>query len=202
MNYRLLKWMARNGVRRSNLRGTIVHRVLGNRIFSRELWVFTKHSVRNGWIIGSFAAANPFLGLQIFVSIPFVVALRANLFVTIGLIFTTNPFTIGPFLAFAYWVGSILTGGASTADGEKIAAEFERLGALGFLKTAWNDWHLISGLAIATMLGCLLIGSVSAAVGAGLIHALWKEKPRQGNATPAPAGNTAAKTPAEPPAVT
>lgn len=175
MNYRLLKWMARHGVRRSNLRGSIVHRLLGNRLFSRELWVFTKHSVRTGWIIGAFAAANPFLGLQILLSIPFVVWLRGNLFVTVALILTTNPFTIGPFLAFAYWLGAQVTGGASTQDGEKIAAEFERLGLFGFISDAWNDWHLVSGLALTTLLGCMLIGAAVAGVGALVIEILWKD---------------------------
>lgn len=172
MNYRLIKWLGRRGLRRSNLRGSWLHRVAGNRLFAPDLWRFNRHSVRNGWIIGAFAASNPFLGVQILAALPFAIWFRANLLVVVALVFVTNPLTIVPFLATAYSIAAPLTGGARTEDGGKLAAEFNRLGVMEIIA----DWHVVRGAVFTTLLGCLIIGSVAALVGALLIHFLWRDQ--------------------------
>lgn len=172
MNYRILKYLNKKGVRKSTLKKSFLHRWTGGRISDPGLWSFTKSSVLKGWIIGCYAASNPFLGGQILLSLPFVFLTRANMFVVVALIFTTNPLTIGPFIYVAYVIGhALLGGGESTGpDAEKMA---EQLGNQGIWETLSNP----SGWMAEVILGCLTIATVTAVIGAACIQFFWKEKP-------------------------
>lgn len=184
MNYRLLKYLNKKGVRKSTLKKSFLHRWTGGRISQPGIWSFTKSSVLKGWVIGSYAACNPFLGGQILMSLPFVFLTRANMFVVLALIFTTNPLTIGPFIYAAYVIGHAMLGAHAGAgpDADKMA---EQLGSQGI----WESLSHPSGWIMEVMLGCLVIATATALIGGMAIQFFWKDKPRRTHVVkPAAAG--------------
>ena len=80
MTFRFLRWMHRRGVSRSKLKGSLVHRWLGNSIFSKDLWAFRREPLARGWLIGSLVGSTPLLGLQLLMGLPAGLYFRANLF--------------------------------------------------------------------------------------------------------------------------
>ncbi len=170
MTIKFIRWLNRRGVKRSAMRGTLAHRILGERLFSQDLWRFNRSSVAKGWLVGSLAAFNPFLGFQIAMGLPLTLLFRANFFVVLALIFTTNPITIGPFLVFCYWIGALLTGETGTFN------------------EGWQDMTFMEFLkegSLALGIGCAVFTLVVGLTGFLLIHLLWKEraKPQGGSGT-------------------
>jgi uncharacterized protein (DUF2062 family) len=105
MTLRFLRWLHRRGVSRQGLRDSWLHRVMGDCLFSKNLWTFQRETVARGWLIGSLVAATPLVGLQLLLGVPLAMFSRANLLVVVALVFTTNPLTAGVFYPFAFLVG-------------------------------------------------------------------------------------------------
>jgi uncharacterized protein len=156
MTFRFLRWLHRRGVSRRKLRHGWLHRVLGERLFSKDLWAFRRDGVARGWFIGSLVGATPLLGVQLLLALPLALLWRANLLVVIALVFTTNPFTAGLFYPFAFLVGCRVLGRA--------AGDFH-----------WDNrpvWHAGGPL----FLGCAVIGLVVGVTGYVLLRLLWRER--------------------------
>jgi uncharacterized protein len=95
---------------RSKLRGTWLQRLLGERLFGRELWALRRETVARGWLVGCLVATTPLLGVQMLLGVPLALLTRSNLLVVIALIPTTNPLTAGVFYPFAFLVGCQVMG--------------------------------------------------------------------------------------------
>lgn len=177
MKLGLLRWFNRHGLSRRKLKTSLVYRVFGERLMSKSLWRFEKGGVIRGWVVGCFGACNPFLGAQIMLTTPFILLFRANVFVTIAVIFFTNPFTIGPFLYGAYRIGAwVLQLRLQPIPEDKLEDELahvpEQISAIDWGELFSNP----SEKFIAVMLGCFIIAVVSSVVGAALIALLWRPK--------------------------
>ncbi|MBM3823739.1 MAG: DUF2062 domain-containing protein [Verrucomicrobia bacterium] len=156
MTFGFLRWLHRRGVSRGRLRDTWLHRVLGDRLFSKDLWAFRRDAVARGWFIGAVVAATPLLGVQLLLGLPLALLGRANLLVVIALIFTTNPVTAGLFYPFAFLVGCRVMG--------RPVNDFH-----------WDNtpvWHAGGPL----FLGCAVIGLVVGLTGYILLRLLWRER--------------------------
>lgn len=178
MKLNAARWFHNHGLSRKKLKHSFVYRIFGERIISKSLWRFEKGSVIRGWIIGCFAASNPFLGAQITLAAPFILLFHANVFVAIVVIFATNPLTIVPFLTAAYFIGAwILNLHPENLANAEIENEIQKVpDSLTNLRLC-DLWNNPTDTALAVTIGCLLIAIVTSAVGALLIALLWKKQP-------------------------
>lgn len=156
MTFRFLRWLHRRGVSRSKLKGSLVHRWLGNGIFSKELWAFRREPVARGWLIGSLVGATPLLGLQLLMGLPSGIYFRGNLLVITALVLATNPLTVVVYFPFAFMVGCWCLG--------RPAGDFH-----------WDN-AAVWEAGVPLFLGCVVIGLVVGLTGFLLIRRFWKER--------------------------
>jgi uncharacterized protein (DUF2062 family) len=88
-----IRYLLKVRPRRRHVHGTLVHRLLGERVFHSSLWVPERDAVARGMAIGMFVGFLPVPGLQIFFSALVCYALRSNIAVAALATFVTNPFT-------------------------------------------------------------------------------------------------------------
>ncbi|NOQ63055.1 MAG: DUF2062 domain-containing protein [Methyloprofundus sp.] len=132
---------------------------LGDKIHDPNLWHLTRRSVSTAFAIGLFVAWIPTIG-QMLIAALSAMYFRANLPISVGLVLTTNPITMPPMFYFAYLFGlSILNRPAPAAD-----FEF----SLDSIMLALGD---VGG---PFLLGCLILGVISALIGYFGILAFWR----------------------------
>lgn len=134
-------------------------RLLGDWIYEPNLWHVNRLSAAKAFAIGLFCAMVPLPG-QMFVAAFFAVKWRANLPLSVGLIFITNPLTMPAFYFTAYKLGSFLLG-TKIRD---VAFEISFTWLQGTLLDIWEPF----------LLGCFLMGFLAGASGYFLIDTLWR----------------------------
>jgi uncharacterized protein (DUF2062 family) len=98
-----------------------------------------------GVAVGLFSGLVPG-PLQMLTAAILAIPLRVNLPVALLATLYTNPFTIVPLYLFAYWIGSLLVGGAAGPMTEPPAFSWSHIGAwVGALA----DWALALGRPLA-----------------------------------------------------
>ena len=123
--------------------------LLGDWIYEPNLWHINRSSTAMAFAIGLFCAMVPAPG-QIFVAAYAAVRLRANLPLSITLIFVTNPLTMPVIYYAAYELGAFLL------DTPVKAIEFEI--TWGWLTRRLGDiWQPF-------LLGCFVMGSLVVAM--------------------------------------
>ena len=93
-----------------HLNGTILHRVIGERLFDPHLWKPTNKSVSAGFAIGVFIALTPTIGVQIPLIILSALFLRVNIPVALAASWITNPLTAPVIYPLQYRLGLWLSG--------------------------------------------------------------------------------------------
>jgi len=179
-SFRFHRWMNKHGVSRRKLSQNKMFAWLSNHLLCKDLWLFHRDSLARGWLIGSLAASNPFLGFQIAMAMPFNIFFRGNILVTIFLILLTNPATIIPFCIFAYWLGCqvLREDMLSTAlIGEQINIFSEGGMSFAAVQSAWQ--FLWGEIGVPLLFGCLSIGLGVGLIGYFLIMLLWKTAPKR-----------------------
>lgn len=96
--------------RQHHLHGTILHRVIGERLFDPHLWKPTNKSVSAGFAIGVFIALTPTIGVQIPLIILAALCMRVNIPVAIAASWITNPLTAPVIYPLQYRLGLWLSG--------------------------------------------------------------------------------------------
>src|SRR3989304_2625216 len=96
--------------RQHHLNGTILHRVIGERLFDSHLWKPTNKSVSAGFAIGVFIALTPTIGVQIPLIILSALFLRVNIPVALAASWITNPLTAPVIYPLQYKLGLWLSG--------------------------------------------------------------------------------------------
>ncbi len=84
---------------RHTLRNSYVHRLLGDRIFSRHIWKFDMDAVSKGLAAGLFIALTPTIPFQMLLATVAAMTFRINLPVALAACWVTNPLTALP----VYW---------------------------------------------------------------------------------------------------
>ncbi|MEK1907393.1 MAG: DUF2062 domain-containing protein [Pseudomonas sp.] len=80
-------------------------RFLGKLLHDPNLWHLNRHSVARAMAMGLFAAFVP-LPMQMLIAAVLAVSVRANLPISVGLVWLTNPFTMPPVFYCTYKLGS------------------------------------------------------------------------------------------------
>lgn len=111
----------RIGIRRRtprphHLRGTMLHRWFGDRIFDARLWSPTPHEVAAGLGLGVFVALTPTMSVQLVVAALAAYLLRVNLPATLLACWITNPVTAPVIYPLEYKLGMWLSGAAAPSE--------------------------------------------------------------------------------------
>lgn len=134
-------------------------RPLGEWIYEPNLWHINRASSSKAFAIGLFCAMLPIAG-QVLVAAFLAIRLRANLPLSVALVFVTNPLTMPVIFYAAYKLGALLLGT------ELLDVEFDM---------TW-DWirHSLVIIWQPFLLGCFLMGLGLGTVGYLLVSALWR----------------------------
>lgn len=124
-----------------------------------NLWHMNRHSVASAVFIGLLVAFIP-LPMHIITAATVAIWWRANLPVSLAVIWISNPLTIPAQFFMAYKVGAALLSHPPSA------LEFEL--SWQWLRSEFIDiWQPL-------LLGCLVCGLSAALLGAGLVKLMWR----------------------------
>lgn len=137
---------------------------LGDRLNSPILWHINRRSISAAIAIGLLFAWMP-TPTQMAFAAAAAVFFRANLLVSVATVWVTNPVTMPPLFYFAYRVGLHFTGRPSSADSFVFS-----------LEGIWSGFGDIIG---PFLLGCLLLGLMSAVGGYIAMDSFWRYQVRK-----------------------
>jgi len=134
-------------------------RPLGEWIYEPNLWHINRTSTAKAFAIGLFCSMIPIPG-QIVIAALLAVRLRANLPLSVTLVFVTNPLTMPVIYYAAYQLGAVLLG----TEVRPVAFEISWTWLGDSLGAIWAPF----------LLGCFAIGSVAAGLGWAVISGAWR----------------------------
>ncbi len=132
---------------------------LGEKVHDPNFWHLSRRAISMAFGVGLFVAWLPMPG-QMAVAAIAAFYLRANLPVSIALVWLTNPVTMPPLFYFAYRVGLVFMG--RTPSAEKF--EFTLDGIAAGLGSSWQPF----------LFGCLVLAVLSSGAGYFGVNALWR----------------------------
>jgi len=121
---RLMRFM----VRKKHVRGTWVHRVLGERIFAHDLWHLSRHGLAVGLAVGTFFGFVHLPGIQMLLAALLAYYLRGNIPVAVTSTWIVNPLIIPFVLWLQYDFGRWLLGMGGGWDAGLLAIYRESAG--------------------------------------------------------------------------
>lgn len=142
----------------STLRARRELRFLGRLLDDPYLLHLNRRSVAGACALGLFVAFIPAPG-QMAIAALLAILLRVNLIISVAMVWTTNPITMPPIYYFCYRVGTMLLG-------TKERAPFQ-------LTLEWF-WHELGSIWQPLLLGCLVVGTIVAALAFLTVHLLWR----------------------------
>ena len=124
-----------------------------------SLWALSRRSTAKGFAVGIFVAWLP-IPMQTLVVLGTTAWLRVNLPVAVLASFISNPFSMGPMMVSAYMLGNWLLQRPMKIEETEfslgiILQEIERIGT-------------------PLLLGCLILGGLSALISASIINFTWR----------------------------
>lgn len=135
-------------------------RFLGRWLSNQNLWHLNRRSVARAIAVGFFSAWLPSLGQMPFAAM-LAIIVRANIPISVLLIFLSNPLTIPPMVFAAYKFGAWIL--ATPFDASAI--DFSTMnGLVEGLVQVWQPF----------LLGCLAAASVSAVIGYFIGWYTWR----------------------------
>jgi len=132
---------------------------LGDRLHEPNLWHLNRSSVSLAFAVGLFAAWIPTPG-QMAIAAVAAFYFRANLPISVALVWVTNPLTMPPMFYFAYVVGLWSLGESTPGEGFEFT--------LDSVMTSLGD---IGG---PFLFGCLILGIISSILGYFGIRLFWR----------------------------
>lgn len=133
-------------------------RHLGSSLFLPALWHFNRHSVAKAFAIGLACMWIPFPGQSILAA-ALAILFRANIPMSVALVFVTNPVTGPPMFYGAYAIG------AGLLDQPQIP-HFE-------MNIEWLE-QTLGQIWEPMVVGCLVVALISALIGYYGIHFFWR----------------------------
>jgi uncharacterized protein (DUF2062 family) len=156
-----------------SVRGHKNLRFLGNRLDSPDLWHLNRSSVPKALAIGVFCSWIPSIG-QMPIAAILAMIFRANIPISVLLIFISNPLTIPPMVIAAYGAGAWMIGVPFSIEN----IDFSSMeGLINGLAQVWQPFLL-------GCLGCALFTGTLAYFGGRLfwryqVLARWKQRARE-----------------------
>ncbi len=132
---------------------------LGHRLHDPNLWHLNRKSTALAFAVGLFCAWIPTPG-QMAIAAMIAFYVRANLPISVVLVWITNPLTMPPMFYFAYWLGMFLLGRDTPGDDFQFSVD-SVLASLGEIGGPF-------------LFGCLVLGIISSAAGYFGINLFWR----------------------------
>lgn len=142
------------------LRKNKILALLGSQIYDQDLWHLNRKSVAKAFLNGLFWAALP-MPLQMLAAALFAIPLRANIPLSIALVWISNPITMPFLFYFNYLIGTLVVGTNHTS-------EFQ-------LSIEWI-WSKLEHIWLPLYIGSLITGIISGVIGYLTILILWRHK--------------------------
>ncbi len=155
--FRSHRWLTRWLPRRRHLRGSWLHRMLGDRLFHHDLWRPSQRGSALGLAVGVFIAFTPTLGVQLILAGLAAYLLRVNIPLALGACFITNPATAVFIYGFEYKLGVWLLGPPEPVDLAGLSHILRNVVTHG--KPMW--------------MGSIVCGGVAALISYVLVVSLW-----------------------------
>jgi uncharacterized protein (DUF2062 family) len=133
---------------------------LGSWLHDPNIWHLNRHSVATATFIGFFVAFIP-LPTQMLIAALMAIMIRANLAISVSLVWITNPFTMAPIFYMAYKVGAAVMGIDAAQFNFELSWEWLRHG----LEYTWQPF----------LLGCLLCGLFIGLLASSLVRIAWRQ---------------------------
>lgn len=136
-----------------SIRGNKSLRFLGHLLHDPNLWHLNRHSVARAMAIGLFWAMIP-MPMQMLAAAALAIPLRANLPISIGLVWLTNPITMPPVFYCTYKLGSWLMGLPPVVMPDELSMTW----VAAELAVLWKPLYLgslVAGLILAILGYCL-----------------------------------------------
>ncbi len=134
-------------------------RFFGELLHHHALWHLNRHSVAKAFAVGLFFAWVP-VPFQMILAAAGAIMLRANLPVSVALVWLTNPVTMPPLFYGAYRLGS-WTMGIQT---QTFGSDLSMASLAGDFMLIWQPF----------LLGCGMLAVVSSVAGYLGIQSLWR----------------------------
>lgn len=134
-------------------------KLFGNLLHNPNLWHLNRYSVATAMSIGLFCAWIP-VPFQMVIAAAGAILFHANLALSVGLVWLTNPMTMPALYYFAYKLGANLLG--IPTKGFKFNLSWDWL--CGMLQNSWQPF----------LLGCFILGTFSAIAGNLIIRMVWR----------------------------
>ncbi len=135
-------------------------RIFGSLLHDPSLWHINRRSVAMAFANGLFWAMIP-LPFQMVAAAACAILLRANLPISVALVWLTNPLTMPPIFYATYRLGAFLLGTPPVAG----SAEF----SLEYLQ------HSLAVIWAPLLLGSIVTGVVLGAIGYAALRLLWRQ---------------------------
>ncbi len=133
--------------------------IFGSLLHQPNLWHLNRRSIANAFGVGLFFAWWP-VPFQMILAAAGAIVFRANLPMSVGLVWVTNPFTMPPMFYFAYLVGVWMIGAPEHAFEFQATMQW----VIDELAVIWQPF----------LLGCLTMAILSSVVGYFTIHLTWR----------------------------
>jgi uncharacterized protein len=132
--------------------------LLGSQIYEANLWHLNRKSVARAFFNGMFWAFIP-MPFQMLASALLAIPLRANIPLSIALVWITNPLTMPFVFYFNYKVGTLILGSHDKKDFQ--------------LSVEWI-WDKMEHIWLPLYVGSIVSGLIAGAVSYALITILWR----------------------------
>lgn len=132
---------------------------LGERLHEPNLWHLNRRSVALAFAVGLFAAWIPTPG-QMAIAAVAAFYFRANLPISVALVWITNPLTMPPMFYFAYLVGLFLLGRDMPGSNFQFSVD--------------NILSSLGDIGGPFLFGCLILGILSSCAGYFGMHLFWR----------------------------
>ena len=132
---------------------------LGSLLHQANLWHLNRRSVSGAFSVGLFCAWIP-IPFQMLVAAVVAIRLKVNLPISVTLVWISNPVTMPALFYAAYLLGATVLDIPPQETGFELSFEWLVDGLLEI----WQPF----------LLGCLILGTLSAIIGNALIRIIWR----------------------------
>jgi uncharacterized protein (DUF2062 family) len=122
---RMLQLFLKVAPRKRKLKGGILHRLVGDRLFDPDVWKLSARSVSAGLGVGTFVALTPTFPMQMIIAAVLAYVFRVNVPAALAACWITNPLTMPIIFPLEYYLGSWISSVFSLPDVADFAQPLE-----------------------------------------------------------------------------
>lgn len=134
-------------------------KIFGKLLHNPNLWQLNRYSISTAFSVGLFVAFVP-IPFQMVLSAAIAIIVRANLPISVVLVWLTNPLTMPPIFYSAFKVGAFILGIPPRGFNFELSFEWLTSG----MSAIWQPF----------LLGCFVCGTFFAITGNVIVRLMWR----------------------------